>query len=118
MFSIAARFHVLIWVAWTPNFFDNSESVISSRIASSATLALNSGAWFFLFAISDQLSLQAIHLNNWSEIPRPPLLETGRFVWPSAKEGKIALTAAQLAMLPEGIDWRMPQRSWKPLKLG
>jgi len=26
-------------------------------------------------------------------------LEKGRFVWPSAKEGKIALTAAQLAML-------------------
>jgi transposase len=39
-------------------------------------------------------------------------------VWPSAKEGKIALTAAQLAMLLEGIDWRLPQRSWKPLKAG
>ena len=33
-------------------------------------------------------------------------LEKGRFVWPSAKEGKIALTPAQLAMLLEGIDWR------------
>jgi len=35
-------------------------------------------------------------------------LEKGRFVWPSAKEGKIALTAAQLAMLLEvaiiGLD--------------
>jgi hypothetical protein len=77
MFSIAARFHVLIWVAWTPNFFDSSESVISSRIASSATLALNSGAWFFLFVILGRLSLQAIHLNNWSEIPRPPLSQHG-----------------------------------------
>jgi len=45
-------------------------------------------------------------------------LEKDRFVWPSAKEGKIALTAAQLAMLLEGIDWRAPQRSWKPLKAG
>ena len=45
-------------------------------------------------------------------------LERGRFVWPSAQEGKIALTAAQLAMLLEGIDWRLPQRSWKPLKAG
>jgi transposase len=45
-------------------------------------------------------------------------LEKGRFVWPSAKEGKIALTAAQLAMLLEGIDWRLPQRSWTPLKAG
>ena len=45
-------------------------------------------------------------------------LETGRFVWPSAKEGKVSLTAAQLSMLLEGIDWRVPQRSWKPLKAG
>jgi transposase len=29
-------------------------------------------------------------------------LEKGRLIWPSAKDGKIALTAAQLAMLPEG----------------
>lgn len=45
-------------------------------------------------------------------------LEKGRFVWPSAKEGKIALTATQLAMLLEGIDWRLPQGSWTPLKAG
>jgi hypothetical protein len=36
-------------------------------------LALNSGAWFFLFVILDRLSHQSIHLNNWSEVPRPPL---------------------------------------------
>ena len=33
-------------------------------------------------------------------------LERGKFVWPSAKEGKVSLTPAQLAMLLEGIDWR------------
>ena len=45
-------------------------------------------------------------------------LEKGRFVWPSAKNGKIALTPAQLAMLLEGIDWRLPQRTWRPLTAG
>ena len=30
-------------------------------------------------------------------------LEKGRFVWPSAKDGKVALTPAQLAMLLEGM---------------
>ena len=45
-------------------------------------------------------------------------LEKGRFVWPAAKEGKIALTPAQLAMLLEGIDWRLPQRTWRPLTAG
>ena len=37
-------------------------------------------------------------------------LERGRFVWPATKEGKVSLTPAQLAMLLEGIDWRMPRR--------
>lgn len=45
-------------------------------------------------------------------------LEKGRFVWPSAKGGKVALTAAQLAMLLEGIDWRVPARTWRPLTAG
>lgn len=45
-------------------------------------------------------------------------LGKGRFVWPSAKEGKIALTPAQLSMLLEGIDWRAPQRTWRPLAAG
>ena len=45
-------------------------------------------------------------------------LEKGKFVWPSAKDGKLALTPAQLSMLLEGIDWRMPQRTWRPLTVG
>lgn len=45
-------------------------------------------------------------------------LERGRFVWPSARAGKVALTPAQLAMLLEGIDRRVPQRSWRPLTAG
>lgn len=45
-------------------------------------------------------------------------LERGRFVWPSAKDGKINLTPAQLSMLLEGIDWRLPQKTWKPLTAG
>ncbi len=45
-------------------------------------------------------------------------LERGRFVWPSPAHGKMSVTPAQLAMLLEGIDWRMPQRTWRPLKAG
>ena len=45
-------------------------------------------------------------------------LEKGRFVWPSPASGKVHVTAAQLAMLLEGIDWRTPQRSWMPLTTG
>jgi transposase len=41
-------------------------------------------------------------------------LERGRFVWPQAHSGKVSLTPAQLSMLPEGIDWRMPTRTDQP----
>lgn len=45
-------------------------------------------------------------------------LERGRFIWPAAKEGKINLSRAQLAMLMEGIDWRMPLKTWRPAMVG
>ena len=41
-------------------------------------------------------------------------LERGRFVWPQATSGSVALTRAQLSMLLEGIDWRRPERTWDP----
>jgi transposase len=41
-------------------------------------------------------------------------LERGRFVWPQAPSGTVALSAAQLSMLLEGIDWRRPLKTWRP----
>lgn len=41
-------------------------------------------------------------------------LERGRFVWPQALSGTVALSAAQLSMLLEGIDWRRPVKTWRP----
>src|SRR5215210_9492702 len=41
-------------------------------------------------------------------------LERGRFVWPQATSGSVCLTPAQLSMLLEGIDWRMPVRTRVP----
>lgn len=43
-------------------------------------------------------------------------LESGRFVWPRAEAGAVHLSAAQLSMLLEGIDWRRPKRTQKPMK--
>ncbi len=45
-------------------------------------------------------------------------LERGRFVWPQATDGVVSLTPATLAMLLEGIDWRHPQRTWRPEMAG
>jgi len=38
-------------------------------------------------------------------------LTDGRFVWPQAQSGAVSMSAAQLSMLLEGIDWRRPKRT-------
>lgn len=45
-------------------------------------------------------------------------LERGRFLWPSPADGVVTISSAQLGYLLEGIDWRMPQKSWRPLSAG
>ena len=47
-------------------------------------------------------------------------LEDGRFAWPGADEqgDTVALTSEQLSMLIEGIDWRAPERIWRPAVAG
>jgi transposase len=45
-------------------------------------------------------------------------LERGRFLWPSPADGVVAITPAQLGYMLEGIDWRNPQRTWRPLAAG
>ncbi len=41
-------------------------------------------------------------------------LERGRFIWPVTVDGAVTITPAQLGYLLEGIDWRAPQRTWRP----
>jgi len=45
-------------------------------------------------------------------------LERGRFIWPTATEGAVVITPAQLAYLLEGIDWRHPRHTWRPQSAG
>jgi transposase len=41
-------------------------------------------------------------------------LERGKFIWPSPSDGVVPISAAQLGYMLEGIDWRSPQRTWRP----
>jgi len=45
-------------------------------------------------------------------------LERGRFIWPSPADGVVRISAAQLGYMLEGIDWRNPQQTWRPLAAG
>jgi transposase len=45
-------------------------------------------------------------------------LERGRFIWPAPVDGIVAITAAQLAYMLEGIDWRNPRHTFRPASAG
>ena len=45
-------------------------------------------------------------------------LDRGKFIWPSASDGAVSISAAQMAYMLEGIDWRNPQLTWRPKSAG
>ena len=45
-------------------------------------------------------------------------LDRGCFIWPSASDGAVAISASQLACLLEAIDWRNPRQTWRPTAAG
>ena len=45
-------------------------------------------------------------------------LERGRYLWPSATDGAVTISSAQLGYLLSGIDWRNPQATWRPTSVG
>ncbi|WP_456835647.1 MULTISPECIES: IS66 family insertion sequence element accessory protein TnpB [unclassified Bradyrhizobium] len=45
-------------------------------------------------------------------------LERGRFLWPSLADGVVTISVAQLSYRLSGIDWRMPQATWRPQASG
>jgi transposase len=50
-------------------------------------------------------------------------LERGRFIWPSTDprdgvDNTVTITLAQLGYLLVGIDWRLPQHTWRPQAAG
>jgi len=46
-------------------------------------------------------------------------LEAGKFIWPTSAAGTaVAISAAQLGYLLEGIDWRNPRWTQRPAKAG
>lgn len=46
-------------------------------------------------------------------------LEAGKFIWPAGSTGTaVAISAAQLGYLLEGIDWRNPRWTQRPAKAG
>jgi transposase len=45
-------------------------------------------------------------------------LDNGTFLWPSAADGTVTISSGRMGYLLEGIDWRNPQKTWRPTKAG
>ena len=45
-------------------------------------------------------------------------LEHGRFLWPSATDGAVSISASQLSYMLDGIDWRNPRYTHRPQVAG
>ena len=44
--------------------------------------------------------------------------ERGRFIWPSVAGEPVTISPAQLSYLLSGIDWRNPQETQRPTRVG
>ena len=45
-------------------------------------------------------------------------LERGRFICPKLENGAVTISPAQLGYMLEGIDWRAPQKTYRPQVAG
>jgi transposase len=86
---------------------------LSAQVDSVLNLDPYGGAVFIFRGRRGDL-LKALYWDGQGLVLYAKRLEKGRFVWPQAKEGTVSLTAAQLSMLVEGIDWRQPVWTARP----
>ena len=45
-------------------------------------------------------------------------LERGKFIWPSVAGEAVTISPAQMSYLLSGIDWRNPQETQRPTRVG
>jgi transposase len=86
---------------------------LSAQVESVLQLDPYGGAIFMFRGRRGDL-LKALYWDGQGLVLYAKRLEKGRFVWPQAKEGTVSLTAAQMSMLVEGIDWRQPVWTARP----
>ena len=86
---------------------------LSAQVEAALKLDPYGGA-IFIFRGRRGDMIKALHWDGQGLVLYAKRLENGRFVWPQANDGTVSLTAAQLSMLVEGIDWRRPVWTTRP----
>ena len=89
--------------------FDGLASLVAQRLNQDPF-----GGQLFIFRGRKGHLLKVLFWDGQGLVLYAKRLERGHFVWPVTEKGVVLLTPAQLSMLTEGIDWRMPTRTWRP----
>ncbi len=83
------------------NGFDGLSALVATRLAADPF-----GGQMFVFRGKRGDRLKVLYWDGTGLVLLAKRLEQGRFVWPVITAGGVALSAAQLALLLEGMDWR------------
>src|SRR3546814_6134345 len=89
---------ICIWTSSIVFFFFKQKTAYEMRISD----------WSSDVCSSDLLWHDGIGMSLYAK-----RLEHGRFIWPSAKDGAVCISASAMSCLLEGIDWRNPQATWR-----
>ena len=94
-----------VYLSLAPCDMRKGFDVLSAQVRNILQLDPFSGA-VFLFRGKRGDRLKALVWDGSGLCLYTKRLERGKFVWPRAHEGALRLSAAQLAMLIEGLNWK------------
>lgn len=104
-----------IYLALEPVDMRRGFDGLAAQVAGVLRLDPFSGA-LFLFRGKRGDRLKAIVWDGQGLCLFAKRLEKGRFVWPTAREGAVRLSRAQLSMLIDGMDWRRAVLEPEPVR--
>lgn len=93
--------------------FERSTRKALRKLVEPSALVLDIGANIYVFRGRRGDLIKIIWHDGQGACLFTKRLERGRFLWPSLADGVVTISVAQLSYLLSGIDWRMPQATWR-----
>ena len=116
---ITIRPDLKVLVAAQPVDFRKGMDALAGLVAEGLSENPYAGA-IFVFRSKRTDRVKILAFDGTGLILATKRLEEGRFTWPPIQGGVVRLTAAQFAMLVDGLDWTRvsPQSVRRPLRVG
>jgi transposase len=115
MIPVAAN--VTIWLALGHTDMRRGMRGLARQVQESLKKNVHSGDLFLFRGRSGSL-VKILWADDFGMSLYTKRLERGHFIWPSARDGVVAMSASAMACLLEGVDWRNPQKTWRPSMVG